>query len=67
MAFSLNNLMKSQKSAIQRRELNKIMARSPEAGLMKACCKENTNWGTIQIVEIFTSSYNAYQSSFMTQ
>lgn len=38
MASSLNNLVKSQKSAIQSRELNKIMAQSPEAGLMKPYC-----------------------------
>lgn len=38
MASSLNNLVKSQKSAIQGRELNKIMALSPEAALMKPYC-----------------------------
>lgn len=38
MVSSLNNLVKSQKSAIKSRELNKIMALSPEAGLMKPYC-----------------------------
>lgn len=38
MASSLNNLVKSQKSAIQNRELNEIMAPSPEDGLMKPYC-----------------------------
>jgi len=67
MTSSLNNLVKSQKSAIQSRELDKIMGTSPEAGLMTPYCSENTNWDTIQIVEFFTSSYYAYQNSFMTQ
>lgn len=47
MASSLNNLVKSQKSTIQSRELNKTMALSPETGLMKPYCQENTNWGAI--------------------
>lgn len=38
MASSSNNLTKSQQSTFESRELNKIMAPSPEGGLMKPCC-----------------------------
>lgn len=60
MASSLNNLAKSQKSDIQDRERNKIMALSLVAGLMKSRCLRNTSLVMIGIVEIFITSYCAY-------
>jgi len=65
MESSLNNLAKSQKSDIQDREINKIMAFLLVAGLMKPRCLQNTiqtckSWVMIGIVEIFITSHYAY-------